>query len=75
MGSPLGPTVSNAFLCHYEKEWKDNCLIHFKPMIYMRHCVVGITTAQLHSTNPELRLGAGLNPARGVSGIRDGEDL
>ena len=34
-----------------------------------------ITTAQLHSTKPELRFCAGSNPARGVSEIRDGEDL
>ena len=34
-----------------------------------------ITTAQLHSTKPELRLCAGLNPARGVSVIGDDEDL
>ena len=33
-----------------------------------------ITTAQLHSTKPELRFWAGLNPACGVSEIRDGED-
>ena len=37
--------------------------------------VVVITTAKLHSTKPELRFCAGLNPARGVSEIRDGEDL
>ena len=37
MGSPLGPTLGNAFLCHYEKEWLDNCPIHFKPMIYKRY--------------------------------------
>ena len=37
--------------------------------------VVVITTAQLHSTKPELRFCTGSNPARGVSGIRDGEDL
>ena len=37
MGSPLGPTHANAFLCHYEKEWLDNCPIHFKPMIYKRY--------------------------------------
>ena len=41
-----------------------------------RRCgVVVITTAQLHSTKPELRFCAGSNPARGVSEIRDGEDL
>ena len=39
------------------------------------HGVVVITTAQLHSTKPELRFCAGSNPARGVSEIRDGEDL
>ena len=38
-------------------------------------CVVVITTAQLHSTNPEFRFCAGSNPACGVSEIRDGEDL
>ena len=39
------------------------------------HGVVVITAAQLHSTKPELRFSAGLNPVRGVSEIRDGEDL
>ena len=33
------------------------------------------TIGQLHSTKPELRFCAGSNPARGVSEIRDGEDL
>ena len=33
------------------------------------------TTAQLHSTKPELRFCAGSNPACSVSEIRDGEDL
>ena len=37
--------------------------------------VVVITTAQLHSTKPELKFCAGSNPARSVSEIRDGEDL
>ena len=40
-----------------------------------RHGVVDITTAQLHGTKPELRLCAGSNPTRGLSEIRDGEDL
>ena len=40
-----------------------------------RRGVVIITTANLHSTKPELRLCAGSNPARNVSEIRDGEDL
>ena len=37
--------------------------------------LVVITTAQVHSTKPELRFCAGSNPARRVSAIRDGEDL
>ena len=37
VGSSLGPTLANAFLCHYEKEWLDNCPIHFKPVIYQRY--------------------------------------
>ena len=37
--------------------------------------VVVITTAQLHSTKPELRICAGSTPARDVSEICDGEDL
>ena len=37
--------------------------------------IPGITTAQLHSTKPELRFWACSDPARDVSGIRDGEDL
>ena len=37
--------------------------------------VVVITTAQLHSTKPELRLCAGSNLARSVSEIRDSGDL
>ena len=37
MGSPLGLTLAYAFLCHYEKEWLDNCPSHFKPIIYRRY--------------------------------------
>ena len=37
--------------------------------------VVVTTTTQLHATKPELKFCAGSNPARGVSKIRDGEDL
>ena len=29
MGSPLGPTLANAFLSFYEK-----CLLEFKPVFY-----------------------------------------
>ena len=44
-------------------------------LTFSRRGVVVITTSQLHSTKPELRFCAGSNPARGVLGIRDGEDL
>ena len=37
MGSPLGPTLASAFLCHYEKEWLDNCPSHFKSIVYRRY--------------------------------------
>ena len=36
---------------------------------------VVITTAQTHSSKSEIRFCAGSNPVRGVSDIRDGEDL
>ena len=37
MGSPLGPTLANAFLCHYEKLWLQNCPVDFKPIIYKKY--------------------------------------
>ena len=37
MGSPLGHTLANAFLCHYEKLWLDNCPPKFKPVVYRRY--------------------------------------
>ena len=43
-------------------------------MVYIWGVMV-ITTAQLHSTKSELKFCTGSNPARGVSEIRDSEDL
>ena len=40
-----------------------------------RRGVVFNSTAQLHSNKSEVRFCADLNPARGVSEIRDGGDL
>ena len=37
MGSPLGPTLANAFLCFYERKWLEKCLLEFKPVFYRRH--------------------------------------
>ena len=55
---------------------KNYLSLYLSPfMHFIRRGVVVITTAQLHSTKPELRFCAGSNPARGVSEIRDGEDL
>ena len=36
MGSPLGPTLANIFLCFHEQIWLDNCPFEFKPVIYSR---------------------------------------
>ena len=38
-------------------------------------CCSGYDYCTLHSIKPELRFCEGSNPARGVSEIRDGEDL
>ena len=37
MASFLGPTLANAFLCHYEKIWLNECLSQFKPVVYKRY--------------------------------------
>ena len=37
MGSPLGPTFDNVFLCYHEKIWLQNCPSQFKPVIYRRY--------------------------------------
>ena len=36
-GSLLGPTLANAFLCHFEKQWLSDCLQDFCPNIYRRY--------------------------------------
>ena len=36
MGSPLGPKLGNAFMCHFENIWLENCPAHFKPIVYRR---------------------------------------
>ena len=37
MGSTLGPTHANVFLCYHEKVWLQNCPSEFKPVIYRRY--------------------------------------
>ena len=36
MGSPLGPTLANAFLCFHEKIWLNEYPDEFKPVYYRR---------------------------------------
>ena len=37
MGSPLGPTLANIFLCHYEEQWLNSCPTQFKPTYFKRY--------------------------------------
>ena len=37
MGSPLGPTLANVFMCHMEKKWLSQCPEDFKPVMYKRY--------------------------------------
>ena len=37
MGSPLGPDMANAFLCHHEKSWIDDCPLSYAPIFYARY--------------------------------------
>ena len=37
MGSPLGPTLANAFMCHMESKWLKKCPLDFKPAFYRRY--------------------------------------
>ena len=37
MGSPLGPTLANAFMCHMESKWLQECPLDFKPDFYKRY--------------------------------------
>ena len=37
MGSPLGPTLANVFLCHFKGQWMSDCSIDYKPISYRRY--------------------------------------
>ena len=37
MGSCLGPSMANIFLCHHEDIWLQNCPSNFKPIYYRRY--------------------------------------
>ena len=34
---PLGPVLANAFLCHYETKWLEECPLSFVPVFYARY--------------------------------------
>ena len=37
MGSPLGPTLANAFLVYREKNWLEHCPVEYRPLYYGRY--------------------------------------
>ena len=37
MGNPFGPTLANAFLCHYEEQWLKQCPKNIRPVYYKRY--------------------------------------
>ena len=37
MGSPLGPTLANVFLCYWEELWLAKCPKQFRPLYYRRY--------------------------------------
>ena len=37
MGSPLGSSLANAFFCHHETKWLNDCPKKFKPVFYKRY--------------------------------------
>ena len=37
MGSPLGPSLANAFVCHHETKCLSDCPGKFKPVFYKRY--------------------------------------
>ena len=37
MGSPLGPSLANAFLTHHEQDWLDSCPLEYRPLYYRRY--------------------------------------
>ena len=52
MGSPLGPALANAFLCHHEQRWLDDCPLSFAPVFYARYVddIFVLLRSRLHVT-------------------------
>ena len=36
IGFPLGTTLANVFMCHFENIWLEYCPNHFKSIVYRR---------------------------------------
>ena len=52
MGSPLSPTLTNMFLCHFEEQWMSDCPIDYKPISYRRYVddTFLLSSSELHVT-------------------------
>ena len=50
MGSPLGQTLANVFLCHFEEQWMSDCPIVYKAFSCRRY--VGDTILLFSSEFP-----------------------
>ena len=37
ISSPLGSTLANAILCHFEEQWMFDCPVDYKPISYRRY--------------------------------------
>ena len=37
MGFPLGPALTNAFLCYHQRKWLGECRVGYTPMFYKRY--------------------------------------
>ena len=37
IGSPIGPTLANAFLVYHEKSWLEHCPLEYRPLHYRRY--------------------------------------
>ena len=49
MGSTLGPTLRNMFLCHFDQQWMSDCPIDYKPISYRKY-VNNTFSSELHVT-------------------------
>ena len=52
MGSPLGPTLVNVFLCHFEEQGMCDCPIDYKAISYRRYVedTFFLFSSELHVT-------------------------